>query len=86
MQLIVLVLHAASTEGAVLARSVQLGSVRRHTVSDRLSRLRSPMAAADGMPELTNEVRAMRQEIADLKQQLQTAQQAHSSRMRQSGR
>ena len=34
------------------------------------------MAAVDGMPELTNEVRAMRQEIADLKQQLQTAQQA----------
>lgn len=34
------------------------------------------MAAADGMPELTNEVRAMRQEIADLKQQLQTAQRA----------
>ena len=37
------------------------------------------MAAADGMPELTNEVRAMRQEIADLKQQLQTAQQATSA-------
>ena len=34
------------------------------------------MAAADGMLELTNEVRAMRQEIADLKQQLQTVQQA----------
>ena len=37
------------------------------------------MAAADGMLELTNEVRAMRQEIADLKQQLQTAQQATSA-------